>query len=322
MLKPAVDLPPTRAAAKASCITHHGELIQGGLRRGGEIVPCLVSLPRRDRISTCRLDLFEADALEVVPTWKGKALQAARITLARLGLPRATGRLTLSSQVETGLGLGSSTADVVAAIRACAGALGVGLSPEEIAAIAVEAELATDPLMFDSHALLFAPCYGQILESWGDWYPDYVVFSCDLAETGTQIDTLSLSRHYSDEEAEHFESIVSTAREGFSRRDPALIAAAASQSAALSQSRVPLARFATLERVAREAGALGVQVAHSGVVGGVLLDPEVSDLEYRIALLAAGWKRLDGGGFDLFSTAQKAGGGSDRSRPVPLDRAN
>lgn len=302
MLRPAAEPRPVEAATQRSCVTHHGELIQGGWRQDGRILLCLVTLPRHDRVSTCRLELFEADALEIVPRWKSKALRAARIALARFGLPRATGRLTLVSQVEEGLGLGSSTADVVAAIRACAGALGVALRPEEIAAIAVEAELAVDPLMFDSHALLFAPRSGEILEDWGDWYPDYVVFSCNLADAGASIDTLSLSPHHSEGEAHRFEEIVAQARQGFHGRDPAMIADAATQSAILNQSRVPLARFDALRSLARNCGALGVQVAHSGVVGGVLLDPKDPDLEDRIASLAAGWKRLDGGGFDLFST--------------------
>jgi uncharacterized protein involved in propanediol utilization len=316
MLKPAADQRPAglaRASAQQSCITHHGELIQGGLRRDGEVIPCLVSLPRRDRISTCRLELFGAEALEIAPRWKGKALRAARITLARLGLPRATGRLTLTSQVETGLGLGSSTADVVAAIRACASALGAVLRPEEIAAIAVEAELATDPLMFDSQALLFAPCNGRVLEHWGDWYPSYIVFSCNLAEAGTRVDTLSLSRHYSDEEAEHFEDIAATARQGFTRRDPAQIAIAATQSAILNQSRVPLARFSALESLARDSAALGMQVAHSGVVGGVLLNPEDPELVDKLTLLAAGWRRLIDEGFDLFRTEHGARTSRQRS---------
>jgi len=302
MLRPAAEPRPVDAATQRSCVTHHGELIQGGWRQDGTVRPCLVTLPRNDRVSTCRLELYEAEGLEIVPRWKGKALRAARIALARFGLPRATGRLTLNSQVETGLGLGSSTADVVAAIRACAAALEVALRPEEIAAIAVEAELAVDPLMFDSHALLFAPRSGEILEHWGDWYPAYVLFSCNLADAGAGIDTLSLSPLYTESEADRFEDIVGTAREGFARRDPALIAAAATRSAILNQSRVPLARFAALDGLARDTGALGVQVAHSGVVGGVLLDTKDPELEDKIASLAAGWKQLDGGGFDLFTT--------------------
>lgn len=311
---PAVARPShAPVSAEQSCITHHGELIQGGLRRNGEIRPALVTLPRRDRVATCRLELFEAERLEVVPRCNSKALKAARIALDRFGRPRATGRLTLTSGVETGLGLGSSTADVISAIRACASALGVTPTAEEMAAIAVEAELAVDPLMFEGQALLFAPRSGEVIESWGDWYPDYTVFSCNLAEEGMRIDTLLLSPVYSEEEADRFEEIVVMARTGFRRRDPALIAEAATRSAILNQSRVPLPRFAALESLAREAGALGVQVAHSGVVGGVLLDPEDSELEGKIALLVAGRKHL-GGSFDLFRTAAEAGEATAGSR--------
>jgi hypothetical protein len=39
----------------------------------------------------------------------------------------------------------------------------------------------------------------------------------------------------------------------------------------------------------------------------VLLDPEDREIEDKIALLAVGWKRLGGRGFDLFGTGAKVG---------------
>lgn len=142
-----------------------------------------------------------------------------------------------------------------------------------------------------------------MLESWGDWYPAFTIFSCRLADEGARIDTLALSPVYSEEEADQFEDIVRPARTGFRRRDPALIAAAATRSAILNQSCVPLPRFAALERLARDVGALGVQIARSGVVGGVLLDGTDSKLEDKIALFAAGWRRVDGGDLDLLNSS-------------------
>ena len=303
MLKSAADRGPAATRAESACITHHGELLQGAVRSEGRIMPCLVSLPRRDRIATCRAELFESDRLEVVPPWKRKARRAARILLERCGRPHATGRLVLSSQVEAGLGLGSSTADVVAAIRACAAALGVSLSAEEVAAIAAEAELAVDPVMFERRALLFAQRSGRVLEDWGDWYPAFAVFSCRLAPPEVRIDTLSLPQIGADAELRRFAEILDIARDGFRRRDPAAIAGAATLSAALNQSRVALVRFEALRRLADECGALGVQVAHSGVVGGALLDARDPCLEDKVSALATGWRRLGHGTFDLFSTA-------------------
>ena len=74
------------------------------------------------------------------PGGKWKARRAAEIALARLGRGGAGGRLTLRCRAPERLGLGSSTSDAVAAIRAVANAFGARVSAEEISAIAVEAE--------------------------------------------------------------------------------------------------------------------------------------------------------------------------------------
>ena len=298
-----------------ACFSHHGELLQGAVRLpGGGTTPCLLSLPRRDKGSVCRLELFEADRLEVTPAWKRKALRAAGLTLARCGLGRATGRLSLRCDLAAGLGLGSSTADVVAAIRAAAAAVGAGLRPEEIAAIAVAAETASDPTMFEDPALLFAPRQGRVLEHWGPWYPDYVVFGCRLRAGAAGVDTLGLSPHHSEAALDRFEQLVGFARQAFRRRDAAAVAAAATESARLNQSRVPLERFTALLEIATKVGALGVQIAHSGIIGGVLLDPRDPGLDRKLAGLQEAWRRLGDGRFDLFRTGPGDVAGASLSR--------
>jgi uncharacterized protein involved in propanediol utilization len=319
----ASDEKPVHRSAVGHCITHHGELLQGALRIGGAVTPCLVTLPRRDRISTCRLQQFEADRLEVIPAWKSKALRAVRIVFERCGEARATGRMTMMSEVGTGLGLGSSTADVVAAIRASAALVGTDLLADEVASIAVEAEAASDPLMFGRFALLFAQRIGRILEDWGEWYPEYVVFSGRLAPAGKEIDTLRLPpRTYSEADLDLFAALVETLRGGFRRRDPATIAAAATHSAVLNQNYVPLERFDAMHALAEDMGALGVQIAHSGIVGGVLFDPGDAALGAKVAALATAWLRLDAGPFELFDTSASSGwhddGGWKTSRRFDL----
>jgi uncharacterized protein involved in propanediol utilization len=295
--------PPLASFGSGACSSHHGELIQGALcLPGGGATPCLLSLPRPDRGSVCRLELFETNGLEVTPRWKRKALRGAQLTLARYGFPEATGRLSLRCELAAGLGLGSSTADVVAAIRAAADALGARPGPEEVAALAVEAETASDPTMFSQAALLFAPRLGRVLEHWGDWYPDYLVFGCTLRPGGEGIDTLGLPPERNEAELDRFARLVELARRAFRSRDAAAIAVAATQSARLNQSRVPLERFNLLLRIAADIGALGVQIAHSGVVGGVLLDPQDAALNRKIASLARAWQTHGDGRFELFRT--------------------
>lgn len=289
------------ATGEGRCITHHGELVQGAVGAGGGVTPCLVSLPRRDRAVSGRFEILPAGELTVRPGWKRKALRAARIALARWGAAGAGGRLALTSGIPPGLGLGSSTADVVAAIRAVAAALGRVPHADELAAIAVEAEVASDPLMYDGFGMVFAQRSGAVLERWGDWYPPFVVASARLAETGVRIDTLALpAPAFSPAELGRFAAILDAARDGFRRRDLAAIAEAATRSAILNQARLPLARFESWRRLAKQAGALGVQIAHSGVVGGALFDPADPALDAKLATLAAAWRRLGYGELEIF----------------------
>src|SRR5579863_6124453 len=113
---------------------HHGEILQGAVRRDGEVVPCLITMPTRRLGSRARyvsmadesdrgrdarsgwtaLDTSGTDAgqddenagaskgpvLEVVPAWKSKAARAARLALEFVGAP-VGGRLEIECSVAT-----------------------------------------------------------------------------------------------------------------------------------------------------------------------------------------------------------------------------
>jgi uncharacterized protein involved in propanediol utilization len=220
------------------------------------------------RIST----VASEQVLEVVPAWKRKAARAARLALAFVGAP-AVGRLEIECSVTTGVGLGSSTCDVVAAIRAVADAHGVELSAPDVARLAIEAEGAADPIMFDGEMVLFAQRRGRVLESFGSWAPPYAVLSVDTDPGGPGVDTLSLPMaRYTDADLAAFENMVGRARQAFRARDPVGLAAIATESATLNQRFVPLRHFREIRDLAREYHALGVQISHSGTVAGILFN--------------------------------------------------
>jgi uncharacterized protein involved in propanediol utilization len=201
------------------------------------------------------------------------------------------GRLEVECSVATGVGLGSSTSDVVAAIRAVAAACGVGLDAGIVARLAVEAEGASDPIMFDREMLLFAQRQGRVLESFGAWIPRFAVMSFDADPAGCGVDTLSLPvPAYTSDELTAFEHLVTRARAAFGQRDSgalASLAAIATESATLNQRLLPLRNFEQICRLAGEFGALGLQIAHSGTIGGLLFEPGLVGadvtLEERIA---------------------------------------
>jgi uncharacterized protein involved in propanediol utilization len=313
-----LDEGPGRAAVgRGSAAQHHGELMQGALWRAGEWVSCLITMPGRGLGSSAcfRAQVAESGdgerelaavdgaaaagvggaavavaALEVVPAWKQKAARAACLTLARLGLP-VEGRLEVECSVATGVGLGSSTSDVVAAIRAVAAACGVSLDAGTVARLAIEAEGASDPIMFDGEMLLFAQRQGRVLESFGAWIPRFAVMSFDADPASGGVDTLSLPvPDYTSDELTAFEHMVARVRTAFGQRDSgalANLAAIATESATLNQRFLRLRNFERVRRLAEEFGALGLQISHSGTIGGLLFEPgwaraEVT-LEERIA---------------------------------------
>jgi uncharacterized protein involved in propanediol utilization len=251
---------------------HHGEIFQGALVQGGERVPCLITLPVGRAGSTARYTpTGSGQILEVMPAWKKKADRAARLALAHIGAA-VTGRLEVECAVATGVGLGSSTCDVVAAIRAVCRSHAVELDPGRVARLAIEAEGAADPIMFDE-MVLFAQRHGRVLESFGTWMPRYTVLSIDTDTGAGGIDTLSLPLpDYTDTQLAAFQSMVERARKAFSHRDAVAIAAIATESATLNQHFVPLGRFREICGVAADYGALGVQISHSGTLAGILFD--------------------------------------------------
>jgi uncharacterized protein involved in propanediol utilization len=209
--------------------------------------------------------------LETLPAWKKKAERAARLALAAIGAPIG-GRLEIECAVATGVGLGSSTCDVVAAIRAVCDAHGVQLGSDEVARIAIEAEGAADPLMFDG-VVLFAQRHGRVLESFAAWRPEFTVLSIDTDEGGAGVDTLALPiPDYTEADLACFENMVGRVREAFRCRDSGTIAAVATESAVLNQRFLAMRKFAEIRAFAAAHGALGVQISHSGTVAGILFD--------------------------------------------------
>ena len=172
---------------------HHGELLQGVfISSAGRLSRGLVTLPCNKFHSQAIFSPHQGTTvnLDIRPQNKSKAKQAAQLTLKHLGVDLG-GELHIWTNIPIGLGLGSSTADVVATSIAVANALGKNLSPETIAKIAVDAETASDSIMFGNCATLFAQREGLVIEDFGNSLPPLEIlgFNTDLSNSG--IDTLA-----------------------------------------------------------------------------------------------------------------------------------
>lgn len=243
--------------------------------RGLVTLPCPLYCSR----ATFTQDL--SGQVRVLPGWREKARRAAELTLLEIG-PGVGGCLEIASDVPLGRGLGSSTSDVLAAIWAVADSFGLVLSPVGVARLAVEAETASDSLMFDRGAVLFAHREGTLIEDFGADLPPLHVLGFG---TGGSVDTLAYQpARYTEQELDVFGELRAKLRQALAARDCALMGQVATASTWINQKHLPIPHLDEVCAVAADVGALGVQTAHSGNVAGILFERQAPDLGYRVEI--------------------------------------
>ena len=166
--------------------------------------------------------------------------------------------------------MGSSSADLAAAISATGLALGQELTPDAIAQIALSIE-PTDGVMMPGVAL-FDHRAGLIRETLGPPPPMEIV-ALDLGGTinTEEFNRVDRSRAWTAVNQQSAEAL-HLVRKGIEESDPALVGKGATISAQSGQHVLPKERLDDVVAFAREVGAVGVNVGHSGTIMGVLLD--------------------------------------------------
>lgn len=270
---------------------HHGELLQGVFDDGtGQLRRALVTVPQRDRGSRA---VFRPSnryySITVENPELTKVRRAAVLALHRFVAHPTTvpgGLIEIISDVPSRVGMGSSTSDVTAAIRAVADFHGVLLPAEELGRLAVAAEGASDSTMIDDRVVLFAQRDGMVLETLGHQLPPMVVLGCDT-DPGGGVDTLRLKpAEYDDKEIGVFQVLRAAIRRAVAIDDVTLLGRVATASARINQRFLPKPRLETLLELCLKHGGCGVQVAHSGTIAGLIFDarrPGVEDSVRRCA---------------------------------------
>ena len=236
---------------------------------------CMVTCPI-DIYSTATVELSRGNGRIIAPPDSPKACCAVRVTLDYLGARGMDAQLSLDSCLPRGKGMASSTADVSAAIVATVAAMGRELSPEQIAEIALGVE-PSDGVMFPDVAV-FDHRQGRVARSLGPPPPMRVL----ILDFGGIVDTLEFNRSDRDEALRRLgprmKEAVSLIEDGILRGDPLRIGRGATVSAQANQDVLFNPHFEAVLRLSREVGAVGVNVAHSGTVIGMLFrddDPMV-----------------------------------------------
>ena len=242
-----------------------GELVQGMLEQHYFLVTCPI-----DFFARVQVEVYQDGTGIEAPANCPKAVQALEATLDFLGRKDLSARLTVSNPIPRGKGMASSSADVAATIAATGMALGRELAPEQVAEIALAVE-PTDGIMFPGIAL-FDHREGCIVESLGPPPPMEIV-ALDFGGTVNtlefnRVDRRSLWQSLRKETDEALRLV----RAGVKAGDPAMVGRGASISAQASLQVLPKPRLPEVMAFGHEVGAVGISVAHSGTIMGILLD--------------------------------------------------
>ena len=263
MYQPLPQPRPGTATVRAPGVC--GELVQGMLGDAYFLVTCPV-----DYFSRVRVELSEEYVGVRTPEDCPKTAAAVKLTLEYLDHPEVGAHVAVSNPIPRGKGFGSSSADLVAAIAATALALDHELTPAQIGEIALAVE-PTDGVMFPGIAL-FDHRSGTLAEELGAALPMEIV----ALDFGGEVDTLDFNRV--DRKSQWLsiqretDNALALVREGLKQRDIRLLGQGASRSATAAQQVLFKPLLADVQAFAQAVGAVGVNVAHSGAVIGVLLD--------------------------------------------------
>jgi uncharacterized protein involved in propanediol utilization len=265
---------------------HHGEILQGVFRDATGLRRALVTLrcPAYKSHATFYPSCDKAEITAPSGMWKVHNAAVSSMAAFATEHSQATGgSVSITSTVPCGIGMGSSTADVTATIRAVANFHGAMPSAEDIARVAVQAELASDPIMIDDRVVLFAHRDGVVLETLGRHFPPMVVVGCDADPCADGIDTVALPpAAYSFADIDTFHYLRAELRAAVASGDVARLGSVATASAVISQRFLAKPTFEFLLDTCRRCGSCGVQVAHSGTVAGIIFDPSRPDAAGRI----------------------------------------
>ncbi|MFD7233809.1 hypothetical protein ACFWAT_00685 [Streptomyces syringium] len=264
--RPVLRVPCARDGRTFSGVCHGtlGELFQGPLRHEGEQRIALVSFPV-DRHSWVHFTRG-AGPPDAFPAGE-KTARAAGLFLERYGLTLPAGRWSAHSDLRVGVGMASSTADIVATLRCLFRIFSLPYDPRAVIEVLSAIERA-DSVFLDEFALYLSDRH-RVVRRMGTAIGFHTAFITEAGTVDTAAVTPVLLRHYRRRSTD-YERCLTDLLKGFSAADPAAVARSATASAALSQEVLPKATFETVLAHREEFGADGVFVAHTGCLVGYL----------------------------------------------------
>lgn len=240
-----------------------GELMQGQI----DDIPFLVTCPINKYVAVTihpnrsQDDYFIGD----------KAKRAIQVTCDYLNVPSFSSALEIVSELPVGKGMASSSADILATCHAVALSFGKRLGEQEAFRLALQVE-PTDAVCYRG-IVLADHIGGRRFERMGE-APRMKIAVFDY---GGMVDTVAFNARrdligLNRAKQQRISEALFYIRKGFLTNNTAFIGKGATISAIANQPILYKEGLMDIIQIAKEEGAVGVNVAHSGTVLGVLFD--------------------------------------------------
>ncbi|TIV45030.1 MAG: hypothetical protein E5V96_13180 [Mesorhizobium sp.] len=281
---------PRVHSSDALCCGTFGELLQGQLPIGSlsRDSHFLVTMPIALFARAHFMPISGTRSVTVYPSHKVKAKRLAENLVIALGA--SGGILFLQSELAEGKGLASSSADLVATARSIACCFKHRVRTSLIEKLMAEIE-PSDGVMYPG-VVAYQQRACSLLSFLGQMPPLAIV---GIDEGGT-VETVDYDQRRGETSASHraeYQELLHRARIAIPRGDTATIGKIATASALLHQERAPKEHMNSMLKASEANDALGVIVAHSGTMIGILLDRMAADFPGKLRSVLAHVSPLD-----------------------------
>ncbi|WP_412073940.1 hypothetical protein [Tritonibacter mobilis] len=263
------------------CSGHFGELLQGRFSDAqGSNFRGLVTLSCRSVGSTARAIIFPGDGSVEAPRGLSKVARAAHKYRSLHHVPSDQNFwIDIVSSIPSGIGMGSSTADIVATVRALDQACGNFTDMETLVALVLSVEDACDSTMLDHNVRLFAQRDGKVREEFGVKLPPFYILGVNMMPGEVFITDDMPPAEYTAAEIHHFDELLQRLRLAVQDGDVSSLAAIATESAMINERKYPKANIDQLLGLGETLGASGVCVSHSGTIAGLIFSLDALPLQ-------------------------------------------
>lgn len=261
-----------------------GELLQGYRRHlDGGYQHFLFTLPVAELRATSTVSLTAGRCgFRVRPADRVRALTAAANLTRALGLTNTEVSVEIDSNIPVGKGCASSTADVMAAVAGVLAAAHAGTPLPVLHALGslVAKEIEWGDYVFSDSITLCLQRTHTLVHT----YATDLQWRIIGVDEGGSVDTAEFHRRerVSRRRAQYYELLAAQLDTALRSSDFTTAGQIATESALLNQRALPKRHLALMQQIAVATGALGIPVAHTGTVIGLLFSEHQTDMPLRM----------------------------------------